>query len=137
MRTHFILRKMATVISAQGLHTGDQFAAHGPMDSLDICAIAYVVAEDTPAPDVFFTNEGASRDLIESSERAMDAIRAISAAIADYEVPESDGRPDVIEHVSQWTFTPPIGENAPPTLSQVIGCVLRAANHTANHTNAA
>ena len=134
MRTARVLRKMATVINTQGLHTGEQFAAHGPMDRLDICAIAYVVAEDTPAPAVFFTDEGASRDLIESSENAMDAIRAISAAIANYEVPDPDGLPDVIDHVSQWTFTPPIGERTPPTISEVIGCLFRAANTLAMQT---
>ena len=138
--TQHILRKMASVITAQGLHTGDQFAAHGPMDRLDICAIAYTVAEDRPAPDVFFTDEGASLNLIENSPRAMAAIRAISAAISNYEVPDTNGRPDVIEHVSQWTFTPPIGETTPPSTSEVIGCILRAAKTAAaqtTHPNAA
>ena len=125
-----VLRRMATFINTNGLHTGEQFAAHGPMDRFDICAIAYMVATDQPAPTVFFTDEGLSRDLIEASEPAMDAIRAISAAITNYAVPDSDGQPDVIEHVSQWTFTTPIGASVPPTTSEVIGCILRAANRT-------
>lgn len=137
--THFVLQKMATVISTQGLHTGEQFAAHGPMDKLDICAVAYTVAEDQPAPAVFFTDELASMDLIQSSERAMAAIRAISEVL-DSSVNETrtdDGTwvPDYIEHVSTWAMTAPIGATQPPTESEVIGRILRAANHA--RTNAA
>ena len=122
-----ILRKMATVINTQGLHTGDQFAAHGPMDRLDICAVAYIVAEDRPVPAVFFTDEVASLDLIEASEPAMTVIRAISRAITNYLVPDTHGEPDVIEHVSNWVRTRPIGEKNPPSTAEVIGCILRAA----------
>ncbi|MFF6866717.1 hypothetical protein [Streptomyces ardesiacus] len=126
--TRRVLRRMATVINTQGLHRGEQFAVHGPTDDLDICAIAYIVAEDQPAPDVFFTDEVASIDLIEASEPAMAAIRAISAAL-DSEPCETNGVPDYIEHVSNWAATPPIGEDFPPSTSEVIGRILRAADN--------
>ncbi|MFE0207068.1 hypothetical protein [Streptomyces sp. NPDC058985] len=126
--TRRVLRRMATVINTQGLHCGEQFAAHGPMDQLDICAIAYTVAEDRPAPAVFFTNDVDSSALIEASEPAMAAIRAISAAL-DSEPCETDGRPDYIEHVSNWAATAPIGEHFPPSTSEVIGRILRAADN--------
>jgi hypothetical protein len=121
------LRRMATVINNDGLHRGENLAHHGATDRFDICALAYIVAEDRPAPAEFFTDEPAAMDLIENSVPAMDAIRAISAAIDNYLVPDSDGQPDPIEHVAQWACTPPIGYTTPPTNSEVIGCILRAA----------
>lgn len=127
--TDRILRRMATVINTQGLHRGEQFAQRAPMDRLDISAVAYTVAEDRPAPAVFFTDEVASFDLIESSEPAMAALRAISAAL-DSDVNETNGRPDYIEHVSTWAMTPPIGCTEPPSTAEVIGVLLRAAQQT-------
>ncbi len=133
------LEEIAGFLAAYGLHTGDQFAAIGPDGhiQLDICAVAYFIAEHASVPNVFFTDEGAARNLIEGSEPTMACIRAISAAIHNYEIPDSDGRPDLIEHVSQWTFTPPIGEQQPPTLNEVIGCIERASRHAATQTPAA
>jgi hypothetical protein len=131
--TPFVLQKMATVISTCGLHTGDQFAHHGPMDTYDICAVAYLVAEDRPAPAAFYTDETASIALIEASDRAMAAIRAISDVLDTTvcETPDTTGQytPDHIEHVSNWAATPPVGTTAQPTISEVIGRILRAANH--------
>lgn len=132
-----ILRTMATVISTDGLHTGEQFAQHGTTDRLDICAHAWCIAEQQPAPDVFFTDQAASMALLEASEPAMQALTAISDAIQGYEIPDTDGRPDVIEHVFNWTATNPIGCTQPPGLSEVIGCILRAADHTGATTSAA
>lgn len=129
MNTTRVLRKMATVINTQGIHRGEQFATRGPLDQLDICAIAYTVAEDCPAPAEFFTDECASLDLIEASELAMAAIRAISDAL-DTEPCETNGVPDYIEHVSNWAATAPIGEHFPPRTSEVIGRILRAAEKT-------
>lgn len=125
--TRHTLRKMTTVINTQGLHRGHQFATHGPMDQLDICAIAYTTAEDQPAPAVFFTDECASLALIEASEPAMAAIKAISAVL-DSAPCETNGEADYIEHVSNWAATPPIGATVPPTTSEVIGRILRAAD---------
>lgn len=124
------LTTMASIVARDGLHTGEQMATLGPPIRLDIAALAYLVTEGR-LPDAFFTDEGTSRELIEASEPAMNVIRALSAAIDNYEVPDSAGRPDVIEHVSQWTFTNPIGCTRPPSTDEVIGCLLRAAKTTA------
>jgi hypothetical protein len=136
--TRFVLQKMATVISTQGLHTGDQFAVHGPMDRLDICAVAYIVAEDRPAPPEFFTDELASIALIEASARAMTAIKAISdvldSTVCEDQIEPGTYVPNWIEHVSNWAATPPIGATRPPTVSEVIGRILRAANTLAIQT---
>lgn len=128
--TRFVLQKMATVINTQGLHNGAQFAEHGPMDKLDICAVAYIVAEHCPAPAEFFTDETASLRLIESSAKAMAAIKAISDAldspVCETEMVPGFYVPDYVEHVSSWAT--PIDGSTPPTVSEVIGCILRAAN---------
>ncbi|MCX4911886.1 hypothetical protein [Streptomyces sp. NBC_00878] len=131
LSTHRILRKMATFITCNGLHTGEQFAEHGVTDRFDICALAYVVAEDRPAPAVFFTDQKTSMDLIEASEPTMRALRALSASITDYEVPDTDGRPDVIEHVFNWTAAPGIGQKTPPSLNEIVGRLIRAADQAA------
>jgi len=142
--THAILTHTASVIALHGLHRGEQFAQRHPVLRLDICATVYASAEwiypwinpesapETPA--VFFTDEAASVDLIEASEDAMAAIRAISAEL-DTDVCETNGRPDYIEHVSTWAMTPPIGCTQPPSTDEVIGRILRAAHHA--RTNAA
>lgn len=139
--TRFVLRKMATVISAQGIHTGDQFAQHGPMDKLDICAVAYIVAEQRPAPPEFFTDEAASLRLIESSAKAMTAIRAISDALdsdpCETEIEPGTRVPDYIEHVSNWAATRAPFAPAPPTTSEVIGRILRAAQNLTTSQTAA
>ncbi|MET8571831.1 hypothetical protein [Streptomyces sp. NPDC004783] len=121
-----ILEQAACLLHLNGLHTGDQFAAPGPRGALDVCAAVYVAAEKK-TPVQFFTDECASLDLIRASEPAMAAIRAISAAL-DTEPCETNGAPDYIEHVSNWAATPPIGETTPPTTSEVIGRILRAAD---------
>jgi len=121
------LRKMATVITNDGLHTGDQFGTRGVIDRLDLCAIAYIVAEDCPAPAEFFTDEGASIALIEASQPAMELIRAISAHL-DFSPPHINGTPQYIDHVSNWARTTGIGETEPPTTTDVIGRLLRTAD---------
>lgn len=125
------LRKMATVAATDGLHTGEQFGIRGATDRFDICALAWIVAEDRPAPDVFFTDQAASMALLETSEPAMAALRALSASITDYEVPDTNGRPDVIEHVFNWTATPGIGQTSPPTLNEIVGRLIRASETAA------
>jgi hypothetical protein len=123
------LRKMARVILLIGLHTGDQFSVHdhqGRLTRHDICALAWVVAEDQIAPPVFFTDEVASLALIEASQPAMAAIRTLSESL-DSEPCETNGQPDYIEHVSNWSATPAVGQTQPPTVSEVIGRILRAA----------
>jgi hypothetical protein len=63
----------------------------------------------------------------------MAAIKAISDILdsAVCETPTSDGTyvPDYIEHVSNWTCHARHRRDQPPTTSEVIGRILRAANH--------
>ncbi|MFF8544761.1 hypothetical protein ACF060_31245 [Streptomyces werraensis] len=101
--TDLILREAARIIDFRGLHIGSQFATNTGRRSsleapLDICAAVYAAVTGL-VPDVFFTDEVASVELIESSELAMAAIRAISGAL-DTEPCETNGVPDYIEHVS-------------------------------------
>jgi hypothetical protein len=138
LSTYRVLRKMATVINTDGLHTGKQFAAsNGYSDRFDICALAYIVAEDRPAPRDFFTDESASIRLIESSAGAMQAIRALSASLdsepCETEIAPGMTVPDYIEHVSNWAATTPIGETTPPTTAEVLGRILRAADQATSH----
>jgi hypothetical protein len=136
--TRGVLTELAATISLNGLHRGEQFGTPdtGAIPArLDISAMAYVVAENIPQhrwPEVFYTDEVASFDLIESSEPAMAALRAISAVL-DTDVNETNGQPDYIEHVSTWAMTPPIGCTQPPSTDEVIGRILRAARHARTH----
>ena len=128
-----IIRKMATFIINDGLHTGTQFAIRSPLNRLDICAIAYVVAEDQPAPPEFFTDELASIRIIECSAGAMQAIRAISDGLDSAPSMDTLDRgvqvPNRIEHVSNWAATRAIGEKQRPTVSEVIGRLHRIADN--------
>ncbi|MBZ6211710.1 hypothetical protein KVH31_35015 [Streptomyces olivaceus] len=122
------LQAAAYLIHHSGLHTGTHFAnATDAYGALDVCAAVYAVAEGN-IPNAFYDDECASLDLIEASDRAMDAIRAVSAAL-DTAPCETNGVPDYIEHVSNWAATPPIGATQPPTTSEVIGRILRAADN--------
>lgn len=134
------LHLLAHAIDYYGLHQDDQFGRPGNgadiLPALDISAFAYVVAEDLDPlhwPDVFYTDPSAAFDLIQSSQAAMDIIRAISAAL-DYDVNETDGKPDPIEHVSTWASTPGIRQTQPPSISEVIGRIIRAADQTSAPT---
>jgi hypothetical protein len=129
------LRAMASFVSRYGLHTGEQFAAPGPAAPLDVCAVAYIVAERCGPPAEFFNDEVASLRLIESSAGAMAAIRAVSDALdsepcVDTIAPGVEV-PNYIEHVSNWAATAPIGETTRPSTAEVIGRILRAAQHAA------
>ncbi|WP_189750815.1 hypothetical protein, partial [Streptomyces tendae] len=137
MNTPYTLRKMAEVIDLNGLHRGDQFAAPGILPRLDISALAYVLAERlTPDryPREFFTDECASLRLIEASAGAMTAIRALSDALdsepCETEIAPGHSVPDYIEHVSNWAATPGLFSTTPPSNSEVIGRILRAAEKT-------
>lgn len=138
--THHVLEDLAAFITCYGLHTGDQFAATGPhgYNQLDICAIAYVVAEAADVPVEFFTDELTSLAIIEASAPAMSAIRAISdvldSSVCEDEIAPGMYVPNYIDHVSNWAATTPIGEKQPPTVDEVIGRILRAANTLATQT---
>ena len=137
-----VLQRMAEVISLHGVHTGDQFAVRTHNDRLtqhDICALAWVVAEGRIAPREFFTDEVTSLTIIGASAPAMAAIRAISdvldSAVCETEVEPGTWVPDYIEHVSNWAATAsPVEPKRPPTVDEVIGRILRAANHAAIQT---
>jgi hypothetical protein len=137
--TQDTLHGIAFYADIHGLHTGDQFAVDGPLGPvLDICAIAYMQAEGGTVPTEFYTDEITSLAIIESSARAMAAIRAISdildSTVCETQIEPGTYVPDYIEHVSNWAATAPVGEQHPPTVSEVIGRILRAANHHAlNH----
>lgn len=129
--TTYTLNRAAYLLTFLGLHTGEQFAA-SDSDALDVCAAIYFAAEGT-FPQEFVTDEVTSLALIEASAGAMQAIRALSAALdsepCETEIAPGVTVPDYIEHVSNWAATPPIGETTPPTTAEVIGRILRAAQH--------
>lgn len=128
--TERTLQKAACLIHLRGLHTGEQFAENTERGALDVCAAIFIVAEQR-TPSEFYTDEVASLRLIEASAPAMQAIRALSNTL-DTQPPVTEIAPgveipDYIEHVSNWAATTPIGHTTPPTTSEVIGRILRAA----------
>jgi hypothetical protein len=142
--TAHTLERTAYILTMLGLHTGDQFAA-SDSDALDICAAVYMAAEGTCPPE-FTTDEVASLAIIGASAPAMAAIRAISDALdseaCETEIEPGTRVPDYIEHVSNWAATAsPIHPKRPPTVDEVIGRILRAAQaldqRTSHQTSAA
>jgi hypothetical protein len=140
-----ILQDMASVIAIDGLHRGEQLGEPGyGIDRFDICALAYLMAEGIGPlrhPREFFDDELAGIRLIESSPGAMAAIRAISTVldtpVTEEELAPGFFVPNYIEHVSNWARTTAPGDQQPPTISEVIGRILRAANTLATQTHAA
>lgn len=133
--TAHLLRNAAHLINRRGLWRGDQLA--GPDGQLDLAAAIYV-AFTGYAPTVFHHDEPASLDLIASNPDVMAAIRHLSATIDHLGGVAPGPRLDYVEHVSQWAMTPPIGETIPPTVAEVIGRLLRAADQADNsHRTAA
>ena len=134
------LVEAAHIITFCGLHTGEQFADTAS-DALDNCAAVYLAAEGT-CPVEFSTDEDASIRIIEASAPAMAAIKAISEAL-DSEPCEDEITPGLyvanhLEHVSNWAATAsPVPPKRRPTLDEVIGRILRAANTLATQTPAA
>lgn len=128
------LQATASLISRAGLHAGTQFAS--PSGALDICAAAYAVTRGH-IPAEFYDDETAALRLIEANPRAMAAIKAISdvldSTVCETRTDDGTSIPDYIEHVSNWAATAPVGATQPPTVSEVIGRILRAANHTQTH----
>ncbi|MFE6412622.1 hypothetical protein ACFVOR_37445 [Streptomyces sp. NPDC057837] len=136
--TAHTLERTAYLLTMLGLHTGDQFAARDS-DALDVCAAVYMATEGTCPPE-FTTDEVASLAIIGASAPAMAAIRAISdvldSAVCETEVEPGTWVPDYIEHVSNWAATAsPVEPKRPPTVDEVIGRILRAANHAAIQTS--
>jgi hypothetical protein len=136
------LADLAAVINIDGLYRGEQFGIRGDIDRLDICAHAFMVAEwrgPLSIPAEFFTDELASIALIEASAGTMAALRALSAqldsAVDEDEIAPGFFVPNYVSHVSNWVRTaPPYEPRRPPTTSEVIGRILRAANTLATQT---
>lgn len=127
-RTARILTEAARYLNDNGLHTGDQFATNDPWPRLDVCAAIYWAATNT-LPNVFRTDEGQSIDLIRASRWAMDAVRALSAALDTEPGTDLDtDEPDHVAHVSNWAATTPICGDRPPTETEVIGRLRRTAD---------
>ncbi|WP_327335170.1 hypothetical protein [Streptomyces anulatus] len=137
------LRLAAHLIAHRGLHTGEQFAST-ETSSLDICAALYLAAEEYALPErldipaEFFTDENTSLEIIAASADAMAAIRILSAVIGTEpcatEIAPGHDVPDYIEHVCHWAMTTPVFGTRPPTTSEVIGTLLRAATAADNLT---
>lgn len=119
-----ILRTAAHHVDRAGLNTGTQFVDPDTR-AIDWVAAIYVAAEGT-CPNEFHTDEAASLAIISASAPAMTAIRALSASL-DTEPPVTNGVPDYIDHVCNWAATTPVFGDRPPTTSEVIGALLRAA----------
>ncbi|MFJ3283348.1 DUF6197 family protein [Streptomyces halstedii] len=129
-RTAEILRTAAHHINAVGLNTGTQFVDPGTR-AIDVAAAIYVAAERS-CPNEFHEDEAASLAIISASASAMTAIRALSASLDTdpcvTEIAPGHDVPDYIEHVSNWAATVPVFGDRPPTTSEVIGALLRAAS---------
>lgn len=126
LSTAVVLRTMGQLLNFYGRHIGENFV--GPHGALDIAAAAYV-AVTGEVPAVFSTDEDASLELISGNEQAMDAIRMLSACL-DTEpncISEDDRTPDHIQHICMWASQPAPREQQPPTVSEVIGRLERAA----------
>lgn len=135
--TAWTLEETAHILTAYGLHHGKQFAAT-TSDALDVCAAVYLAAEGT-CPPQFSTDEDVSLCIIEASAPAMTAIRAISSVldspVCETEMVPGFWVPDYVEHVSSWAT--PVDGSTPPSIDEVIGRILRAANTLAIQTPAA
>ncbi|WP_331764795.1 hypothetical protein [Streptomyces sp. NBC_01238] len=124
-----ILRRAAHLITHRGLHTGDQFIDRST-NSADVAAAIFVAAE-VVVPREFYTDEVTSLEIIAASAPAMTAIRALSDSLDTdacvTEIVPGHDVPDYIEHVCNWAATTPVFGTRPPSTSEVIGAILRAA----------
>lgn len=131
--TGTVLRTTREIVNYYGLHTGEQFASHD--GRLDFAAAIYrAVTGNTP--NCFLNDEGMALLLIETDAVVMEAIRMVSAVLptqpSTTEVAPGYEVPDYVEHVSNWVSTRPIGATAPPTVSEILGLLERAADTADN-----
>jgi hypothetical protein len=131
--TGYLLRTAADLITTHGLWRGEQLA--GPNGELDLSAAIHVAATGT-VPQAFRDDEATALDLIANDPEVMAAIRHLSATIDHLGGVAPGPRPDYVEHVSQWAMTPAPRDTCPPTESEVIGRLLRAANQADEYTAA-
>jgi ornithine cyclodeaminase/alanine dehydrogenase-like protein (mu-crystallin family) len=129
LSTAEILRRAADLIHRHGLHTGEQFMDHRT-GALDVAAAIFVVAESGMSRQ-FIVDEAESLAIIGASAPAMAAIRTLSDSLPTQpsytEIVAGHQVPEYIEHVSNWAATTPVWGTRPPTMSEVIGALLRAA----------
>ncbi|MFE4915890.1 hypothetical protein ACFRCX_30775 [Streptomyces sp. NPDC056652] len=124
--TATVLYTAAELLNHYGLHTGDHFASTN--GHLDINAAIFRAVTGS-APNCFLDNDDRALLLIQTNEPAMEAIRALSAALPTEPPTDPEtGADDYIEHLAGWATTAPIGHGAPPTELEVIGVIVRAAN---------
>lgn len=123
------LRRAAHLINHRGLHTGDEFVDQAT-NAPDLAAAIFVAAENH-VPAEFYTDENTSIEIIAASAPTIAAIRTLSDSLitsAPYtEIAPAVEVPDYIEHVSSWAATNHAFGNRPPTVSEVIGALHRAA----------
>ena len=133
--TGTILRTAAQILNWSGLHTGDQFATNN--GQLDVCAAIYRAVTGS-TPNCFLTDEDMALLLIETNAVVMEAIRMVSAVLPTQpcttEIAPGYDVPDFIEHVSNWACTAPVFSDQPPTVSEVLGVLRRAADTADNLT---
>lgn len=127
------LRRTADTLTTRGLWTGPHFT--GPDGTPSITAAIYLAIYGT-LPAVFATDDDLALLVLRGDTQAMDAIRALSAALPT-EPPATDGTDDHIEHLEAWASTPAIGDTNPPSTSEVIGRILRTADTLAPTQHAA
>jgi len=132
--TGTILRTAAQLLHEFGLHTGEQFADNNT-GRLDVCAAIYRAATGS-TPNCFLTDEDMASTLIGSNPDVGDAIRMVSAVLptppCTTEVVPGYEVPDYVEHVSNWAATAPVLADLPPTVSEVMGVLERAADTADN-----
>ncbi|MBM9510035.1 hypothetical protein [Actinacidiphila acididurans] len=127
--TEDILTTTADTLAYTGLWTGDHFA-HGT--ALTVTAAIYHAATGH-VPDALHADDDAALALITANPQTMYAIQALSDCLDTEPPTDGDtGRPDHIEHIERYAAEPALGADAPPTTSEVIGRILRAA-HTHDH----
>ncbi|MFB7222395.1 hypothetical protein [Streptomyces sp. NPDC056227] len=123
------LRRAEHLINFRGLHTGDQFIDQAT-NAVDVAAAIFVAAEGV-VPYEFYVDEVTSLEIIAASAPAMAAIRALSDSLNTEacvtEIAPGYDVPDYIEHVCNWAATTPVFGTRPPSTSEVIGAILRAA----------
>ncbi|MFG2676969.1 hypothetical protein [Streptomyces sp. NPDC048445] len=123
------LRRTAHLINHHDLHADHQFIDQAT-NAIDLAAAIFIAAEGH-IPAEFYTDENTSLAIIGASAPAMAAIRTLSDSLitpAPYtEIAPGHEIPDYIEHVSSWATTKHMFADRPPTLSEVIGALHRAA----------
>ena len=127
-----ILRRATHILKHYKLHTGNQFATPD-YSAVDIAAAVFFAAE-LHWPAEFTYDEAMSLEIIAASAPTMTAIRTLSDSLPTepsyMEVVAGHEIPEYIEHVSNWAATTPVFGQHPPTTSEVIGALLRAARTT-------